>query len=162
MPTCIITNRMDLVTAQELKTNSMTAQTGRREAVNGHIWLPRIDLSESVCREVKLNTGIYRKPLTGPFPLSLQCFSVAWCSPRGPLLLSLNMIHGAVPSLSLINNETNSEQKTLRYNLQLGYLSHYYCEGEKHILNIFKVIWMIERCPNQHGEDSILMNADLL
>lgn len=84
MPTCIITNRMDLVTAQELKTNSMTAQTGRREAVNGHIWLPRIDLSESVCREVKLNTGIYRKPLTGPFPLSLQCFLLRDAPPVGP------------------------------------------------------------------------------
>lgn len=84
MPTCIITNRMDPVTAQELKTNSKTAQTGRREAVNGHIWLPRADLSESVYHGVKLNTGIYRKPLTGPFPLSLQCFLLRDTPPVGP------------------------------------------------------------------------------
>lgn len=77
MPTCIITNRMDPVTAQELKTNSMTAQTGRREAVNGHICLPCIDLSESVCREVKLNTGIYRKTSHRTLSLKFAVLPVA-------------------------------------------------------------------------------------
>lgn len=81
--------------------------------------------------EVELNTGIYRKPLAGPFPLSLQCFLLRDALPVGPSLLPLNMIHGAVPSLSLINNETNSKEETQRYNLQLGYLSHFYCECEE-------------------------------
>lgn len=58
------------------------------------------------------------------------------------------MIHGAVPSLSLINNETNSKEKTLRYKLQLGYLSHYYSEREKILSNTLKVIWRTEIC---HG-----------
>lgn len=45
------------------------------------------------------------------FSLKFAVLPVVWCSPHVGPRFSLNMIHGAVPSLSLINNETNSEEK---------------------------------------------------
>lgn len=118
-------------------------------------------MSVSGFHEVKLNTGIYRNLSQDPFPLSLQCFLLRDAPPVGPRFsLWINMIHGAVPSLSLINNETNSKEKTQRYNLQRGYLSHYYYEGENIFWTSWRLFWGLKYVmrpnPNQHEEGLIL------
>lgn len=128
-------------------------EEGGATPVDRLVFMPCIDCLQ-VFHEVKLEHWYLPIPLTGPFPLSLQCFLLRDAPPVGPCFsVWINMIHGAVPSLSLINNETNSKEKTQRYNLQLGYLSHYNYEGEN-FLNILKVIlrmkYVMRPNPKQH------------
>ncbi len=129
--TCRRASTQTTWTRQELKRTEWLCRLegGKATPVNGCVWLSGSDFSWSQTEY----SYIYRKPLTGPFPWSLQCFLLRDAPPVGPRFLSLNMIRGAIPSLSLINNETNCKEKTQRQYLQLGYLSHYECAGE----NIF-------------------------
>ena len=146
---------LEMATACRRASSQTTRTRWRRRSLKRTAWLCRLEggratpvnrlpatrrLSGNVSHQVELNTGIYRKTSHRTLSLKFAVLPVAWCSPRGPSLLSPNMIHGAVPSLSLINNETNSKEKTQRYNLQLGYLSHYYCERRESIFHILKVI----------------------
>ncbi len=116
-------------TQQELKSTGWLCRLagGRATPVNGLIWLPCISCLEVVFLKSAWILA-YTETSHRTISLKFAVLPVAWSSACGPSFLSLNMIHGAVLSLSLINNETNSKEKTLRHNLQLGYLSHYYCE----------------------------------
>lgn len=135
----IIPNHEPPMTVLELKEDRMTVQSynGKQARFNCRASTVWRCFFKSNC------ILVFTESSHRTFSLKFAVLPVACCSPCGPSPLSLNMIHGAVPSLSLINNETNSKEKTQRYNLQLGYLSHCNCE-EGNISYIWKVIWRTE------------------
>lgn len=121
----ILTERLmvlEMATACRRASSQTTRTRWRHRSLKRTAWLCRLEggratpvnrlpatrrLSGNVSHEVELNTGIYRKPLTGPFPLSLQCFLLRDALPVGPRF-SLRIWYMVLfpHSLSLIMKQT--------------------------------------------------------
>lgn len=118
---CIITNHAASVMAQELKRPAWLCRLEAERAAPVNICLLCTD---GKCFFMTWKTREYwylSEPLTGSFPLSLQCFLLHDALPMEACFsLSLNMIHGAVPSLSCSLIMKQTARRKQRYLLQLG------------------------------------------